>query len=291
MKSILKKLYAALPFKQQIFSAMKFFWSPPRSVYQHLHFNGLITVTVTDKTSFKIIHHGKTIENDLFWKGLLGSWEKNAMQCWIDLCSDSPVIFDIGANTGVYSLVAKTVNPAAEVHAFEPFGAICDKLKKNIAINNFEVKVNCAAVSDYTGDAVIYSEDPEFAYSVTVNKNLWVKDKEATKHHIKTTTLKDYITQHSIQRIDLMKIDVETHEPEVMAGFGEYYNIFKPIILIEVLNDEVVTKLNEYFSPAAHYHIYHIHEKKGLQQAERFFTHEFYNFLVVPVEKASLIKK
>ncbi len=37
-----------------------------------------------------------------------------------------------------------------------------------------------------------------------------------------------------------MKIDVETHEPEVMEGFAEYYLKFKPIILIEVLNDQIL---------------------------------------------------
>ena len=36
-----------------------------------------------------------------------------------------------------------------------------------------------------------------------------------------------------------MKIDVETHEPAVLKGMGEYLRSFRPTMLIELLNDEV----------------------------------------------------
>lgn len=288
MKQLIKKLYTAIPFKKQIFSGLKKVWSPPHNVYQHLYFTGEITLEVDDRKSFKVMHYGHTVENDLFWKGLYGNWEKHALTAWIELCKNSSIIFDIGANTGIYSLLAKTVNPSAEVHAFEPFEAIYEKLVHNAAINHYNIKSNCKAVSNYSGDAVIYTEDPNFAYSVTVNQNLWVNDKQAIKLDIKTITLQDYIIQNNISAIDLMKIDVETHEPEVMEGFGSYYDAFKPILLIEVLTDDVVTKLNNIFA-ASNVIMYHIDEEKGLQQVPRLFKSKFYNFLIVPQQKKELL--
>lgn len=282
MRNILKKIYHHLPFKQQVFTLLKSVWSPSQSVYQHLHFKGTLNIKVDKDHAFKIIHYGHTVENDLFWKGLFGNWEKHAVKGWTDLCKGSEVIFDIGANTGVYSLVAKSVNPKADVHAFEPFQAIHKKMSKNAEINGYNIKANCLAVSDYTGDAVIYTEDPEFAYSVTVNQNLWVKDKEAIKIDIQTITLKDYIEQNNITSIDLMKIDVETHEPEVMKGFGEYFKKFQPILLIEILNETVVEKLNQYFSQSGDYSFYHIDEEKGIKKIDKLFVHKFYNFFIVP---------
>lgn len=291
MKIFIKKIYDVIPFKKQIFTAIKFFVSPSQPVYQHLYFNGTIKVKINEQQRFKIIHYGHTIENDIFWKGLFGSWEKNAMKCWAALSAQSNVIFDIGANTGIYSLVAKAVNPQSEVHAFEPFEAIFKKMEKNAVINNYDIHANCMAISNYTGDAVIFTGDANFAYSVTVNKNLWVKDKEPIKLNIKTITLKDYIEQNGITAIDLMKIDVETHEPEVMEGFEDYYNRFKPILLIEILNDEVVEKLNAYFKAAGGLVFFHIDELTGIKEVKELFTSKFYNFLVVPKVKLDFFKK
>lgn len=283
IKAVFKTIYRAIPFKKETFSFLRRIGTPPESLYRHLYFNGVIKVNIDHEHSFKIIHYGYRLENELFWKGLYG-WEKYSMKLWASLCKDSKVIFDIGANTGLYSLVAKAVSPNSEVHAFEPFEAIHKKLATNAEINGFTIHSNCTAVSNYTGNAVIYTEDPNFAYSVTVNKNLWVKDKEPVELNIKTITLKDYIEQNKIAGIDLMKIDVETHEPEVIEGFVPYLKPFKPIILIEILNDEVAQKLSNYFDPAEYY-FYNVDEQTGIKKTGTLSKSNSYNFLILPKEK------
>ncbi len=284
MKKMIKNVYEKIPFKREAFSLLKITANLPESVYQHLYFNGIINVKVNENESFKMMHYGHPIENDLFWKGLYGSWEKQSMKLWTNLSKRSNIIFDIGANTGVYSMVSKTVNPRAEVHAFEPFEAIHQKLDYNASINNFKIHTNCKAISNYTGDGVIYTDGGDFAYSVTVNKNLWVKDQQPVELNIKTITLKEYIEQNRITNIDLMKIDVETHEPEVMEGFIPYFNQFKPILLIEILNDEVAQKLNNYFD-VDKYSFYNIDEKAGIRRTMSLMKSDFYNYLIVPKEK------
>ncbi|MEO6719171.1 MAG: FkbM family methyltransferase [Ferruginibacter sp.] len=287
MKVLFKKIYNALPFKKAVFTVIKKLWIPPMSVFQHLYFHDTINVAAGEGKSFKMVHYGHALENELFWKGLYNGWEKYSMRIWASLAEKSAVIVDIGANTGLYSLVAKAKNPEAVVHAFEPFPAIYHKLKKNVDINGFDVHANCLAVSNYTGKAVIYTADKDFAYSVTVNQNLWVKDSEPIKLDIETITLKDYIEQHTIDKIDLVKIDVETHEPEVMQGFAEYFLRFKPLLLIEILNDDIAEQLNPYFDPAL-FDFYNIDERTGIKKVSRLSKSDYYNFLVVPKEKAHL---
>ncbi len=287
MKIFIKKLYKALPFKKALFTLLKKCWVPPAAVYQHLYFNGEILVEVNAHQQFKIMHYGHQLENDLFWKGLHNGWEKYSMRVWAGLAARANVVFDVGANTGVYSLVASCVNHLAAVHAFEPFGAIHKKLAYNAAINNFDINCNCLAISNYTGDAVIYSDNKDFAYSVTVNQNLWVKDTEPITINIKTITLDDYIRQQQISSIDLMKIDVETHEPEVMEGFVTFFQRFKPILLIEILNEEVATKLTPYFD-SAQFDFYNIDERTGIKKVPVLSQSDYYNFLIVPKEKAHL---
>ena len=51
-------------------------------------------------------HFGLELENELFWAGLEGGWEKTSMSLWIKLVKASVVVLDIGANTGLNALVA-----------------------------------------------------------------------------------------------------------------------------------------------------------------------------------------
>ncbi len=276
-----------MPFKKEVFSLLKKMWTPPKSIYQHLYFEGLISVKLTSGEQFKMIHYGHQLENELFWEGLGNSWEKNSLGIWESLSEVSSVIFDIGANTGIFALIAKAKNPTASVHAFEPFPAIYKKLAHNAAINHYDITCNCTALSNYSGDAVIYTEDENFAYSVTVNQNLWVKDTEPIKINITATTLNEYIEKNNILSIDLMKIDVETHEPEVMEGFSAYFLKFNPVILIEILNEEIAAKLSGYFNPEV-FDFFDIDEQLGLKKVAAISKSVHYNFLIVPKEKSHL---
>ncbi len=104
-RSIIKQCYAALPFKQPAYKVLRRLGPPPERIYRHLHFKGTIEVDVSPTEHFRMQHHGYMIENELFWKGLAG-WEKVSMELWTRLSKRCNVILDIGANTGMYALVA-----------------------------------------------------------------------------------------------------------------------------------------------------------------------------------------
>ncbi len=74
-KTLLKKIYLGVPFKKELYTLVKAFWSPDKRIYQHLHFKGNFKVKVDEQRSFKIRHYGYQIENEIFWKGLVNGWE------------------------------------------------------------------------------------------------------------------------------------------------------------------------------------------------------------------------
>ena len=51
-----------------------------------------------------------------------------------------PVLFDVGANVGVFSLIA-ALNQDLTVYSFEPFSKVCALLKKNIYLNGLDNRV------------------------------------------------------------------------------------------------------------------------------------------------------
>ncbi len=279
MNKQLKKIYTALPFKKQVFSFLKLFWKPSPSVYQHLHFIGIIKVAIDKSHSFKIKHHGFQLENEIFWSGLKDGWEKVSANLWITLCKNAPVILDIGANTGIYALVAKTINPDAKVYAFEPVKRVYKKLAENIALNKYDIKAIEKAVSNTNGTAVIYDNAEEHIYSVTVNKNMFSPETKAIETTIETITLNSFVKENNLSHIDLIKIDVETHEPEVLEGFNEYLSLFKPTMLIEILNDEVGEKVNALVSGLG-YLYFNIDENSGIRRVNIITKSDYYNYLL-----------
>lgn len=279
MKRLLKKIYSFLPFKKPVFSLLKRTFKPSQRLYQHLHFKGFFKVEAAPGRSFEIYHHGAIEENEIFWNGLLGGWEKKTISLWVQLAPHSDVILDIGANTGIYTLVAQTLNPAAEVHCFEPIPGVVRLLERNIHRNHFPSRIHPIGLSNYTGEAKIYlAKGTDFAYSVTVNKNFL--QQEADELTIAVKTLSDVIEEERIDRIGLMKIDVESHEAEVLEGMGHYLKAFRPTIFIEVLDEEMGRKLTAIFA-GMNYLYFNINDETGtIRQTEVITKSDYWNYLL-----------
>ena len=103
MKNILKKIYDFIPFKSAFFLGLKFVFKVPKNIYKHLSFKGVFKIHLDKQHQFKLMHHGYALENEIFWEGLEGCWEKVSIELWIKLCKNADVVFDVGANNGIYS--------------------------------------------------------------------------------------------------------------------------------------------------------------------------------------------
>ena len=88
--------------------------------YQDLRFKGIMQIQIESQT-LKLYNPGfTTIENEIFWLGINEGWEKISLKIWQQLAINAETIFDIGANSGVYSFVANKLNSNAIIYAFEP---------------------------------------------------------------------------------------------------------------------------------------------------------------------------
>jgi len=127
-KKIAKRLYFLMPFKKHLFTILKNIYLPSQKIFQHLYFKGVFNV-FSGTNTFKMYHTGKIIENQLFWRGLDG-FEPHSLKLWSRLSRDAETIFDLGANSGIYSLISKSENLNAKVYAFECVDRVFDVLKK-----------------------------------------------------------------------------------------------------------------------------------------------------------------
>jgi len=285
MKAALKKIYGSLPLKKEVYSLLKKVYHPPKKVYQHLHFVGNFEVKVKENRSFKIRHYGYQIENEIFWNGVFNGWEKVSLRLWEKLCEDSETIMDIGANTGVYALIAKSIKPTSKVWAFEPVNRVFDKLTYNNSLNNYDIECLEEAVSDKDGTATIYDKDTEHTYSVTVNQDNSPNKSDSIPVTINTIRLDNFIEKNKIKNIDLIKMDVEMHEVEALSGMGIYLKKFAPTLLIEILNEEVANGISKLIH-GINYLYFNIDENAGITQVDQLTKSDYFNFLICSPEVA-----
>ena len=289
IKKYLKKVYKKIPFKKEFYQVFRKYFKPSKNLYQHLHFIGVFNIKIEGKKSFKMKHYGYQIENEVFWKGIYGGWEKVSLQLWAELCKRSDTIFDIGANTGIYALLARTINPKASIYAIEPVDRVFKRLEYNKQINTYDIKCIKKAFSNFDGKATIFDKKTDHTYSVTVNKDTSNDPENSIPVEIETIRLDSIIKTNNISNIDLLKIDVETHEVEVLEGFKEHIKIFEPTFLIEILNEEVASGIQKIISDID-YVFYNIDENSGIRKVPNLSKSDYYNFLICKPEVAKKLK-
>jgi FkbM family methyltransferase len=285
----IKFFYNLIPFKKYIYSAIKDRFTLPHNIYQHLTFNGPFTVKIDNLHQFELQHFGAKVENEIFWKGLFGNWEKETLKIWTELCKTHDFIFDIGANSGVFALIAKCVNANSSVHAFEPVNRIYNRLKQNIQLNQFNIEAYELGVSNNDGEAIIY--DPGFyhLYSVTINKNILDSSIPTTKIKIKIEAFKSWYIKNNIEGLDLIKLDVETHEAEVIEGMLDLLTEYQPTFIIEILNKDVASRVRSLLKGIP-YRFFAIDENLGAYEINKLHKLPPMNYLICNEDTAKRLK-
>lgn len=289
MKKLLKQAYDVVPLKKELFSFTRHLWVPSERIYRHLHFKGVFEVRIDEEHAFRMRHYGFLIENEIFWKGLHAGFEKVSMSLWIKLLRHSNIVFDVGANTGLYSLVTKAIRPDARVFAFEPIQRVYTRLQGNNALNGYDIMCVKKAASNANGKAIVYDTPTEHVLSVTVGKNLNSPEKKVIPTEVETIRLDTFIKEQQLDRLDLMKLDVETHEPEVLEGLGEYLGRYHPTMLVEVLNDETGKRVEQIVDGLGYLYFNIDDEAGSVRRAERITKSDYYNYLLCDLNTARML--
>ena len=149
----------------------------------------------------------------------LGTYEHPSSRKWLELAADARVVFDVGANVGLYSLLTAAVNPACRVHAFEPTAAIHATLVENIRLNRFEARIvaNQAGIGRISGPAFLNECRGTDGENDGMNY-MSSEHREPVGESIAAFSLDDYCAERAIERIDLLKMDIEGGETEALLG-------------------------------------------------------------------------
>ncbi|MDF1672247.1 MAG: FkbM family methyltransferase [Vicingaceae bacterium] len=149
------------------------------------------------------------------------------------LIKNSNTVIDIGANIGETSLnFAKLVGDKGKIYSFEPDPINYKSLEYNLSLNNFKnISLNNLGLGNQAGTFKIHTYDNN---NKGMNRIVSNNSEVENYREISVTTLNDYVKKQSINKIDVIKIDVEGFELNVLKGAKDVLKQFSPDLFIEL---------------------------------------------------------
>ncbi len=134
--------------------------------------------------------------------------EKEQLVRFINSIDSNSIVWDVGANVGLYSVFA--ARAGGTVYAFEPEPSFADHLRKNVDLNGQDVHVLETGLSDESGERRLYTDGID-----GLSPSLAGDDRK--------TIMIDISRGDELEEIpspDVLKIDVEGAEVEVLRGMN-----------------------------------------------------------------------
>lgn len=152
----------------------------------------------------------------------------------ISLSQDKSIL-DIGANTGQTLIKVKSLFPTNPYIGFEPNPICFDYLNKIIAINHlYNTSTYNFGLSNYNGTAKLSLFNNEWDTEATLISD-FRKQKIMNQIKVKLVVGDDFVKEHEIYNIGIVKIDIEGAELETIMGLSKTINYQRPIIICEIL--------------------------------------------------------
>jgi FkbM family methyltransferase len=153
--------------------------------------------------------------------------DRDVLEVTKKILKPTMTVIDVGANYGQFTVfAAQLVGCCGQVHAFEPTSYSFQRLNENIHHvdkTHRGIHLNQIAISNQIGSTIIYEFPPEMSVWNSLNPHLIYhfgmrSIRPCRTENIRVTTLDQYCIDHNINKIDLLKIDVEGFEYNVFDG-------------------------------------------------------------------------
>jgi len=181
---------------------------------------------------------------------LAGDYEPHVAHTLLGLLRTDTHFLDVGANVGYFSLLAATRCPQGRVYAVEPDPQNFRLFSASIALNGLRERISAVqtAASDEDGLAMLSDlGNPEnrgarFTAKTRSALEAHVHGPAPTFTEVRMARLDRLFAG---ERIDVLKIDVEGHEPPALRGAEGLLSTYKPAILLEFSPGNIINIASE----------------------------------------------
>jgi FkbM family methyltransferase len=188
---------------------------------------------IVDLTNFKLA----VMLDDYIGSGIYSSrsYEPHVTKNLQELLQPGMTFVDIGANLGFFTMLASSlVGPRGKVFAFEPNPQNVELIKASIQANNFSnITLFELAVSDRETTLPFVTRDSNGGVLTEQFKQEMARSKEIipATYNVQSVTLDEKLKD--IEKIDVIKMDIEAHEPEALRGMRNLLLKHHPPMFVE----------------------------------------------------------
>jgi FkbM family methyltransferase len=127
-----------------------------------------------------------------------------------------PVIVDVGANVGFFSLFMASQFPKASIYAFEPLPGNFKHLQKHFHLNpGKKLIAQNKAVSGSKGTLTLHY-NPAVNFTALASMHTSFDASNTKQVEVESVSLPDIFTAFSLKKIDLLKLDCEGAEYDIL---------------------------------------------------------------------------
>ena len=140
---------------------------------------------------------------------------------------------DCGANVGYFSVQASgLVGRDGKVIAIEANPVTYELLVRNLEQNQFGIPVHCA-LGSHSGEVELFVPSDGDVYSSLRADGLVKVSESFESVKVQSRTLDDVVESLGLERVDVVKIDVEGAELDVLLSATTLLDKFRPVVIVE----------------------------------------------------------
>ncbi len=169
-------------------------------------------------------------------------WEPGTWRSLSEHIGSGAVFVDVGAHVGYYSLkAAKAVGSGGRVLAIEPNPDTLQVLRANIAASGDSmITVEPVACSDSEGVLELFAASRNNTGATSLSRSNALKfGFERKSFRVRTRPLDALVQENRLDRVDVIKIDVEGAEILVLKGAERTLDLYHPVVTVELVEDQL----------------------------------------------------
>lgn len=156
------------------------------------------------------------------------------------LVSHDAIIFDVGAHSGQFCKQFAKLVPQGKVYAFEPgeyAGSLLKVMLSSHRLRNVELITK--GLSDAEGKQTLYlpvKRSGAFGFGLaSLLPNTEYAEEKLRTQIIALTTIDSVVNERGLERLDLLKVDIEGWELPVLRGAKQSIQRFRPVVIVEIV--------------------------------------------------------
>ena len=194
---------------------------------------GVTTIHDFDGDLTMCVDRGSYIGSAIYWAG---HHSLPLVRFLREFLRPEMTLVDVGANIGEITLFAAKKLSRGRVLAFEPNPRIFEQLSRNVALNHLSnVELFHAGLYDEEGALPLYEQEAKYYGRPNDGMtSLYRSGRAQQTARVPLRRLDDVARECGLERVDLLKIDVEGAELMVLRGGENSIRKFRPVIVAEV---------------------------------------------------------